>query len=164
MGSRLNGRASPLRLLPGRSRSSTTRSGRARTSTKEHQLKNIKREGMPPCPRTSASWPRRGAGRLEARSPLVLAGRLHSPARTSQQAGPGLGRDRPRHRRTTTSTGDLVASIVASVSTWERRMIAMRTREGLAEANGVGMQVGSPILLPVEVQARVATDRRAGRT
>lgn len=65
---------------------------------------------------------------------------------------------------TTTPTGKLVASIMASVSQWERRMTGMRTREGLAEARRAGKQVGSPVLLPVEVQDRIVAERGSGRT
>ena len=65
---------------------------------------------------------------------------------------------------TTTPTGELVASIMASVSQWERRMIGMRTREGLAEARKAGKQIGSPVLLPVEVQDRIVSERASGRT
>ena len=65
---------------------------------------------------------------------------------------------------TTTPTGELVASIMASVSQWERRVIGMRTREGLAEARKAGKQIGSPVLLPIEVQDRIVAERAAGRT
>lgn len=65
---------------------------------------------------------------------------------------------------TTTPTGELVASIMASVSQWERKMIGLRTKEGLAEAKRAGKQVGSPVLLPVEVEQRILAERRQGRT
>lgn len=65
---------------------------------------------------------------------------------------------------TTTPTGELVASIMASVSQWERRMIGLRTREGLAEARKAGKQIGSPVLLPVEVEQRILAERAAGLT
>lgn len=65
---------------------------------------------------------------------------------------------------TTAPPGELVASIMVSVSQWERRVIGMRTREGLAEAVRAGKQVGSPVLLPTGVQDRIVTERRFGRT
>lgn len=65
---------------------------------------------------------------------------------------------------TTTPTGELVANIMAAVSRWERQMIGLRTREGLAEARKAGKQIGSPVLLPIEVQDRIVAERGSGRT
>lgn len=65
---------------------------------------------------------------------------------------------------TTTPTGEPVANIMAAVSRRERHMIGPQTREGLAEACKAGKQIGSPILLPVEVQDRILAERAAGRT
>jgi len=53
---------------------------------------------------------------------------------------------------------------MASVSQWERRMIGMRTKEGLAKARKAGKQIGSPVLLPIEVQDRIVAERAIGRT
>jgi DNA invertase Pin-like site-specific DNA recombinase len=54
--------------------------------------------------------------------------------------------------------------IVVAVSRWERQMIGLRTREGLAEARKAGKQIGSPVLLPIEVQDRIVAERGSGRT
>jgi DNA invertase Pin-like site-specific DNA recombinase len=65
---------------------------------------------------------------------------------------------------TTTPTGELVANIMAAVSRWERQMIGVRTREGLAEARKRGVRLGGPVLVPAEVAQRIVRDRRAGST
>jgi DNA invertase Pin-like site-specific DNA recombinase len=65
---------------------------------------------------------------------------------------------------TTTPAGEPVASILASVSQWERRMIGMRNREGLAGAERACKKAGSPVLLPVEVQDHIVVERRDRRS
>ena len=45
---------------------------------------------------------------------------------------------------TTTPAGKLVANVVAAVAEWERDMIALRTREGLAAARAKGVRLGRP--------------------
>lgn len=63
---------------------------------------------------------------------------------------------------TSTPTGKLVANIIASVAEWERDMIGLRTKEGLAAAKARGVRLGSPVLLPAEVEARILTEREQG--
>lgn len=65
---------------------------------------------------------------------------------------------------TTTPTGELVANIMAAVSRWERQMIGLRTREGLAEARKKGVRLGSPVLVSSEVAQRIVADRSRGNT
>lgn len=65
---------------------------------------------------------------------------------------------------TTTSTGQFVASIMAAVSQWARKIIGQRTKEGLAQARAAGKQIVSPVLLPVEVEQRILAERRQGST
>ena len=65
---------------------------------------------------------------------------------------------------TTSPTGELVANIMAAVSHWERQRIGMRTREGRAKARKAGKQIGSPVLLPIEIQDRIVAERQGGRT
>ncbi|WP_440709739.1 recombinase family protein [Herbiconiux sp. YIM B11900] len=65
---------------------------------------------------------------------------------------------------TTTPTGELVANIMASVSRWERQMIGMRTREGLAVARRQGKKLGRPVVMEPATQQRILDERAAGRT
>lgn len=65
---------------------------------------------------------------------------------------------------TTTPTGELVANIMASVSRWERQVIGLRTREGLAVAKANGVRLGSPVLMDPAVEERIVADHAAGRT
>ncbi|WP_420110744.1 recombinase family protein [Pseudactinotalea sp.] len=63
---------------------------------------------------------------------------------------------------TTPRSGDLVANIMISIAQWERRIIGQRTREGLAAAKAKGVRLGSPVLLPAEVEARIVAEREQG--
>lgn len=65
---------------------------------------------------------------------------------------------------TTTPTGELVANIMAAVSRWEREMIGIRTKEGLAEARRNGARRGTPVRVPAEVRDRIAVERAAGKS
>ena len=65
---------------------------------------------------------------------------------------------------TTTPTGELVANIMAAVSRWERQMIGLRTKEGLAEARRAGVRLGRPVLVSSEVAQRIVAERRGGLT
>lgn len=65
---------------------------------------------------------------------------------------------------TTTPTGELVANIMAAVSRWERQMIGLRTREGLAVAKANGVRIGRPSRVAPDVIERIVRERRAGST
>lgn len=65
---------------------------------------------------------------------------------------------------TTTPTGQLVVNIMASVSQWERQMIGLRTKEGLAEARRNGVRLGSPVRMDPAVEQRILVERQAGRS
>ncbi|PPI00608.1 resolvase [Rathayibacter sp. AY1D1] len=65
---------------------------------------------------------------------------------------------------TTTPTGELVANIMAAVSRWERQMIGVRTKEGLAVAKSQGKRLGSPVLTSPETAARIVEERQGGAT
>jgi DNA invertase Pin-like site-specific DNA recombinase len=65
---------------------------------------------------------------------------------------------------TTTPTGLLLANIMASVNQWERQMIGLRTKEGLAVARSKGKRLGTPVRLDPKTQTRIVADRRSGRT
>ena len=65
---------------------------------------------------------------------------------------------------TTTSTGQLVASIMAAVSQWERQIIGQRTKEGLAVARANGVVLGAPVLADDETKQRIADEFERGRS
>jgi DNA invertase Pin-like site-specific DNA recombinase len=65
---------------------------------------------------------------------------------------------------TTTPTGELVANIMAAVSRWERQMIGVRTKDGLAVARAQGKRLGSPVLTSPETVARIDKERQGGAT
>lgn len=44
----------------------------------------------------------------------------------------------------TTPAGEMVASVMAALAQWERRMIAQRTKDALAERKRQGLPVGAP--------------------
>ena len=61
-----------------------------------------------------------------------------------------------------TPTGEAMASIMATFSQLERRLIGQRTREALAVKRAEGMRLGRPRSLPAEIVERVVRDREAG--
>lgn len=65
---------------------------------------------------------------------------------------------------TTTPTGELVASVMAAVSQWERRAIAQRTREALAAKRAQGVTLGRPVLLEDAVARRIVAARATGQS
>lgn len=65
---------------------------------------------------------------------------------------------------TTTPAGELVANVMAAVSQWERRVIGVRTREGLAARRAAGVRLGRPSVLPASVVARIVAERTRGAT
>jgi len=65
---------------------------------------------------------------------------------------------------TTTPGGELVANVLVSVAQWERRIIADRTREGLAVAKARGAKLGRPSTLPPATAALIVGYRRDGMT
>jgi DNA invertase Pin-like site-specific DNA recombinase len=65
---------------------------------------------------------------------------------------------------TTTPTGELMASMMALFSQWERRIISQRTRDALAAKKAEGVRIGRPTTLSVEVVERIRAERAAGQT
>lgn len=65
---------------------------------------------------------------------------------------------------TTTPTGELAATTVAAAAQFERRMIGVRTREALAVRRAQGVKLGRPRQLPEDVVARIAAERKGGKT
>lgn len=56
---------------------------------------------------------------------------------------------------TSTPAGEFVSNTLASAAQYERRIIAQRTREGLAAKRAQGVRLGRPSSAPAEVVARV---------
>ncbi|MCB0908232.1 MAG: recombinase family protein [Nocardioidaceae bacterium] len=57
---------------------------------------------------------------------------------------------------TSTDSGRLVADIRAAVAQWERRIIASRTREGMATIRATtGKHMGRPSAIPTDVEERI---------
>lgn len=57
---------------------------------------------------------------------------------------------------TSTDSGRLVADIRAAVAQWERRIIASRTREGMATIrSATGKHMGRPSAIPTDVEERI---------
>ena len=65
---------------------------------------------------------------------------------------------------TSTPTGKLVASIMASVAQWEREVIGLRTKEALAAAKAKGVRIGRPDSQDPAVRRRIRRMRSAGHT
>jgi DNA invertase Pin-like site-specific DNA recombinase len=63
-----------------------------------------------------------------------------------------------------TPTGEAMASILATFSQLERRLIGQRTREALAVKRREGVRLGRPRSLSPQVAARVVREREAGRS
>jgi DNA invertase Pin-like site-specific DNA recombinase len=64
---------------------------------------------------------------------------------------------------TASPSGELVATITASVAQWERRIISARTIDALAAKRAQGARLGRPVALPTEVRDRIVAERAAGR-
>jgi DNA invertase Pin-like site-specific DNA recombinase len=65
---------------------------------------------------------------------------------------------------TTTPAGEMVANVIAAAAQYERRMIAQRTREAMAQRRAEGVHLGRRSTLPQAVRDRIVTERNAGRT
>jgi DNA invertase Pin-like site-specific DNA recombinase len=61
-----------------------------------------------------------------------------------------------------TPTGEAMASIMATFSQLERRLIGQRTREALAVKRAQGVRLGRPAAVPLDVVRRIAAQREAG--
>lgn len=65
---------------------------------------------------------------------------------------------------TTSPTGELLSSVVASMSAYERRLIGQRTKEALAVLKRRGVRLGRPPQVPMSVVRLAARRRRAGKS
>ena len=63
-----------------------------------------------------------------------------------------------------TPGGEFMAGVMASAAQWERRIIGVRTREGLAAKKAQGVRLGRRVDLPAVVRDRIAAQREAGAT
>jgi DNA invertase Pin-like site-specific DNA recombinase len=65
---------------------------------------------------------------------------------------------------TTTIMGEAMATMAATFAQVERRRIGERTREALAVRRDQGVRLGRPRALPKSVRARIARERKQGRS
>lgn len=65
---------------------------------------------------------------------------------------------------TSTPQGELMASVLATFSQFERRLIGQRTRDALAELKAQGVELGRPRLLGDDLAERVRSMRSGGMT
>jgi DNA invertase Pin-like site-specific DNA recombinase len=63
---------------------------------------------------------------------------------------------------TSDPAGRFTANVLASAAQYERELIALRTKEGIAQRRAEGVRIGRPRALPDEVLRRIAVERAAG--
>lgn len=61
-----------------------------------------------------------------------------------------------------TPAGEMVASIMAVLAQWERRVISQRTRDALAARKRGGMKLGRPVGVDPDTEGLILTLQRAG--
>jgi DNA invertase Pin-like site-specific DNA recombinase len=65
---------------------------------------------------------------------------------------------------TSTPHGGLMAHVLASVAEYERRVIGVRTREGMAQRRREGVHVGRPRALDEDLIERIVRGKQAGQS
>lgn len=65
---------------------------------------------------------------------------------------------------TTTPQGEMMATVLATFSQFERRLIGQRTKDALAVRRAAGVRLGRPRLIPEDITARIKADRSGGMT
>jgi DNA invertase Pin-like site-specific DNA recombinase len=65
---------------------------------------------------------------------------------------------------TTSPAGEAMANVMATFAQFERRLIAQRTKEALAQKRAAGVRLGRPRQLADRVRRRIVAERVAGRT
>ena len=65
---------------------------------------------------------------------------------------------------TSTPSGEMMASVMAAFAQYERRLIAQRTRDALAEKKRQGYRLGRPVSLPASVRRQIVSERQSGLT
>lgn len=63
---------------------------------------------------------------------------------------------------TGTPAGEMLASVLMTFAQFERRMIGVRTKEGLAVKRAQGVRLGRPAALPAEIRDRIFRMREEG--
>src|SRR5207247_7779623 len=63
---------------------------------------------------------------------------------------------------TSTPSGEMMASVLATFAQFERRLIGQRTKDALAVKRSQGVRLGRPRLLHEDVVARIVSEREAG--
>jgi len=63
---------------------------------------------------------------------------------------------------TSDPAGRFTANVLASAAQYERELIALRTKEGIAQRRAEGVRIGRPRSLPDDVLRRIAVERAAG--
>ncbi len=61
-----------------------------------------------------------------------------------------------------TPTGELIAVILAALAEFERRLIGLNTKQGLAIKRAQGVRLGRPPALPIAVRQRIRRERVGG--
>jgi DNA invertase Pin-like site-specific DNA recombinase len=65
---------------------------------------------------------------------------------------------------TTTPAGEMMANVLATFAQFERRLIAQRTRDALAQKRLAGVRLGRPRTMGDDVLHRIVAERAAGRS
>jgi DNA invertase Pin-like site-specific DNA recombinase len=65
---------------------------------------------------------------------------------------------------TATPSGELMSTVLASFAQYERRLIAARTKEALAQRKAEGVVLGRPVVMLDEVRTRIHAERNAGKS
>ncbi|MDO3394667.1 recombinase family protein [Nocardioides sp. SOB44] len=65
---------------------------------------------------------------------------------------------------TTTPSGQLMASVMASFAEYERRIIGQRTSAAMQQLKAQGVRLGRPRVMAQEVTERIVKEREGGRT
>jgi DNA invertase Pin-like site-specific DNA recombinase len=63
-----------------------------------------------------------------------------------------------------TPAGEFMATVMAAMAQWERRIIGQRTKDGLAAAVASGVRLGRPSVVPLDVLETIREKQHAGMT
>jgi DNA invertase Pin-like site-specific DNA recombinase len=113
-------------------------------------------------------------GRLDAGgADVLMAVRLDRVSRSVADFSGLLARARRRSWRvvllspsldTLDAAGKFTAHVLAAAAEYERDLISVRTREGMAQRRSEGQHLGRPRVISDAVVARIAAERAAGAT
>jgi len=99
---------------------------------------------------------------------ILLASKLDRVSRSVRDFAELLDRARRHGWRvvlldlgdTSSASGEMTANIIASAAQYERRLIGIRTREGLAAKRAQGVRLGRRPVLPLETVSRIVRERK----